>query len=138
MKCLRILPEIWARTLRCPARSTRNIVPGNTWVTVPSVTICCSFGTSGGYAGSRTSQVTRERPRRSCGLSQDEPFTNRPRLQSFYENINPTGVIGRSKFRLIEAKKEIPGHKSDRRVTYADDLDYSPRIETSGRYSRKS
>src|ERR1700692_1172233 len=44
MKCLRILPEIWARTLRWPGRSTRNIVPGNTCVTVPSVTICSSFG----------------------------------------------------------------------------------------------
>src|ERR1700686_1548662 len=44
MKCLRILPEIWARTLRWPGRSTRNIVPGNTSVTVPSVTICSSFG----------------------------------------------------------------------------------------------
>src|SRR5882724_12561736 len=44
MKCFLIFPEIWARTLRWPARSTRNIVPGNTWVTVPSVTICSSFG----------------------------------------------------------------------------------------------
>src|SRR6266566_1847655 len=43
MKCLRILPEIWASTLRWPGRSTRNMVPGNTWVTVPSVTICPSF-----------------------------------------------------------------------------------------------
>src|SRR4030095_10254191 len=46
MKCLRILPEICASTLRCPGRSTRNIVPGNTCVTVPSVTICSSFATS--------------------------------------------------------------------------------------------
>src|SRR5207248_7217530 len=45
MKCLRILPEICARTLRCPGRSTRNMVPGNTCVTVASVTICSSFGT---------------------------------------------------------------------------------------------
>jgi hypothetical protein len=43
MKCLRILPEICARTLRCPGRSTRNIVPGKTCVTVPSVMICSSF-----------------------------------------------------------------------------------------------
>ena len=43
MKCFRILPDIWARTLRWPGRSTRNIVPGNTCVTVPSVTICPSF-----------------------------------------------------------------------------------------------
>src|SRR6202022_959451 len=42
-KCLRILPEICASTFR-PPRSTRNIVPGNTSVTVPSVTICSSFG----------------------------------------------------------------------------------------------
>src|SRR6266850_5746600 len=45
MKCLRILPEMWAKTLREPGRSTRNIVPGKTCVTVPSVTICSSFGT---------------------------------------------------------------------------------------------
>src|SRR5438874_12804776 len=45
MKCLRILPEICASTLPCPGRSTRNIVPGNTCVTVPSVTICSSFAT---------------------------------------------------------------------------------------------
>src|SRR5438874_8636479 len=45
MKCLRIFPEICASTLRCPGRSTRNIVPGNTCVTVPSVTICSSFAT---------------------------------------------------------------------------------------------
>jgi hypothetical protein len=45
IKCLRILPEICASTLRCPAKSTRNIVPGNTSVTVLSVTICCSFAT---------------------------------------------------------------------------------------------
>src|SRR6266568_538404 len=43
MKCLRILPEICASTLRWPGKSTRNIVPGNTCVTVPSVTICSSF-----------------------------------------------------------------------------------------------
>ena len=43
MKCLRILPEICARTLRWPGRSTRNIVPGKTYVTVPSVMICSSF-----------------------------------------------------------------------------------------------
>jgi len=43
MKCLRILPEICARTLRWPGRSTRNIVPGKTCVTVPSVMICSSF-----------------------------------------------------------------------------------------------
>src|SRR5206468_5275553 len=43
MKCLRILPEICARTLRWPGRSTRNIVPGKTCVTVPSVIICSSF-----------------------------------------------------------------------------------------------
>jgi len=43
MKCLRIFPEICARTLRWPGRSTRNIVPGNTCVTVPSVMICSSF-----------------------------------------------------------------------------------------------
>ena len=45
MKCFRILPEICASTLRCPGRSTRNMVPGSTWVTVPSVTICPSFDT---------------------------------------------------------------------------------------------
>ena len=44
MKCFRILPEICARTLRWPGRSTRNIVPGKTCVTVPSVMICSSFG----------------------------------------------------------------------------------------------
>src|SRR5207302_8714835 len=44
MKCFRILPEICASTLRWPGRSTRNIVPGNTCVTVPSVTIGPSFG----------------------------------------------------------------------------------------------
>jgi len=43
MKCLRILPEMCARTLRWPGRSTRNIVPGKTCVTVPSVMICSSF-----------------------------------------------------------------------------------------------
>ena len=43
IKCLRILPEICARTLRWPGRSTRNIVPGKTCVTVPSVMICSSF-----------------------------------------------------------------------------------------------
>ena len=45
IKCLRILPEICARTLRWPGRSTRNIVPGKTCVTVPSVMICSSFAT---------------------------------------------------------------------------------------------
>src|SRR5205814_4550969 len=49
MKCLRILPEICASTLRWPERSTRNIVPGNTSVTVPSVTICSSFGIAPKY-----------------------------------------------------------------------------------------
>src|SRR5437762_720569 len=44
MKCLRIFPEICASTLRWPGRSTRNIVPGNTCVTVPSATIGPSFG----------------------------------------------------------------------------------------------
>jgi len=43
MKCLRIFPEMCARTLRWPGRSTRNIVPGKTCVTVPSVMICSSF-----------------------------------------------------------------------------------------------
>src|SRR5262249_37739939 len=43
MKWLRILTEMCARTLRWPGRSTRNIVPGKTWVTVPSVMICSSF-----------------------------------------------------------------------------------------------
>src|ERR1700731_2271260 len=51
MKCLRILPEIRASTLRWPARSTRNIVPGKTWVTVPSITICSSFGMVAKYIG---------------------------------------------------------------------------------------
>src|SRR5438270_13110267 len=49
MKCLRILPEICARTLRWPGRSTRNIVPGKTCVTVPSVMICSSFAMRGEY-----------------------------------------------------------------------------------------
>src|SRR5438094_1792374 len=49
IKCLRILPEIWASTFRWPARSTRNIVPGKTWVTVPSITICSSFGIAPKY-----------------------------------------------------------------------------------------
>src|SRR5437867_13229697 len=51
MKCLRILPEICARTLGEPGRSTRNIVPGNTCVTVPSVTIWASFGMRKHIAG---------------------------------------------------------------------------------------
>jgi len=45
MKCLRILPEMWARTLRPFGRSTRNIVPGKTAVTVPSSLIASSFDT---------------------------------------------------------------------------------------------
>src|ERR1700757_4524975 len=57
MKCLRILPEICARTLRWPGRSTRNIVPGRTWVTVPSVMICSSFAIARRiYVGIRASQ----------------------------------------------------------------------------------
>src|SRR4051812_12195037 len=56
MKCFRILPEIWARTLRFPGNSTRNIVPGNTCVTVPSVTICSSFGTPNGKQNRDISQ----------------------------------------------------------------------------------
>src|SRR5947207_7900014 len=56
MKCLRILPEICARTFRCPGSSTRNIVPGNTCVTVPSVTICSSFGIAPRYAQPFTTQ----------------------------------------------------------------------------------
>src|ERR1044071_2487274 len=59
IKCLRILPEIWARTLRFPGRSTRNIVPGNTCVTVPSVTICSSFGTDHHRQGTAPSQLRR-------------------------------------------------------------------------------
>ena len=59
MKCFRILPDMCASTLRCPGRSTRNIVPGNTWVTVPSVTICSSFDTRGIYARTFRSQLTR-------------------------------------------------------------------------------
>src|SRR5215472_3357618 len=50
MKCLRILPEICASTLRLPGRSTRNIVPGKTWVTVPSVTIGPSFAIAQKYS----------------------------------------------------------------------------------------
>src|SRR5439155_17006912 len=49
MKCLRILPEICASTLRWLGRSTRNIVPGSTWVTVPSVTIGPSFDIAANY-----------------------------------------------------------------------------------------
>src|SRR5258707_317491 len=56
IKCLRILPEICASTLRCPGRSTRNIVPGSTWVTVPSVTIWPSFDTRQIYSSARAAQ----------------------------------------------------------------------------------
>jgi hypothetical protein len=55
IKCLRILPEIWARTLRRPGRSTRNIVPGNTCVTVPSVMIGPSLGIARKYIRERAS-----------------------------------------------------------------------------------
>ena len=45
MKFLRILPEICASTI-CPFDSfSRNIVPGKTSTTIPSVTIDSSFGT---------------------------------------------------------------------------------------------
>jgi hypothetical protein len=39
MKRLRILPEIWARTRCSLARATRNMVPGNTDMIVPSTAI---------------------------------------------------------------------------------------------------
>jgi hypothetical protein len=55
MKCLRILPDMWASTLRWPGRSTRNIVPGNTCVTVPSVTICPSLDIAPKYIRERAS-----------------------------------------------------------------------------------
>ena len=45
IKFLRIFPEMWART-SCPLGSaTRNMVPGNTWVTVPCNAIGSSFAT---------------------------------------------------------------------------------------------
>src|SRR5947208_45113 len=43
MKCLRILPEMWARTSWPLGRATRNMVPGNTWVTEPISSIGSSF-----------------------------------------------------------------------------------------------
>lgn len=46
MKCLRILPEMCART-SCPSgKATRNMVPGKTCVTDPTSSIGSSFGTS--------------------------------------------------------------------------------------------
>ena len=57
MKCLRIFPEMWASTFRFPGSSTRNIVPGSTCVTVPSVMICSSFATGGTYSPLSFSQA---------------------------------------------------------------------------------
>jgi hypothetical protein len=48
IKCFRIFPEMWASTLRFPGNSTRNMVPGKTCVTVPSVMICSSLGKPNG------------------------------------------------------------------------------------------
>jgi len=56
MKFLRIFPEICASTSRLPGTATRNIVPGNTWVTVPTSSIGSSFAT---FTKSST---------RSCGI----------------------------------------------------------------------
>src|SRR6266568_9352254 len=53
MKCFRILPDTCASTLRWPGRSTRNIVPGSTCVTVPSATIGPSFAIAGEYMRER-------------------------------------------------------------------------------------
>ena len=43
MKCLRIFPEIWAKTSWPLGSATRNIVPGRTWVTEPTSSIGSSF-----------------------------------------------------------------------------------------------
>lgn len=43
MKFLRIFPEMWARTTWPFGNSTRNMVPGNTCVTVPTTWIGSSF-----------------------------------------------------------------------------------------------
>lgn len=45
MKFFRILPEICASTSWPFGKATRNIVPGNTWVTVPVNSIGSSFAT---------------------------------------------------------------------------------------------
>src|SRR6266566_3084756 len=52
---IRIVPAICASTLRWPGRSMRNIVPGNTCVTVPSVTISPSLAMAGEYILQRAS-----------------------------------------------------------------------------------
>src|SRR5580765_4387423 len=45
MKFLRILPEMWASTSWPLGKATRNIVPGNTWVTEPVNSIGSSLAT---------------------------------------------------------------------------------------------
>jgi hypothetical protein len=77
MKCLRILPDMWASTFRWLGRSTRNIVPGNTCVTVPSVTICPSLGIAPKYIRQRpflkgSPWVSSGRCRRECLLREHE------------------------------------------------------------------
>ena len=42
MKRLRILPEMWASTVWLFANATWNMVPGNTEVIVPSISIVLS------------------------------------------------------------------------------------------------
>src|SRR5258708_39190066 len=53
MKRLRILPEIWARTLCWLPSSTRNMVPASTEVILPSVSIVSSTAISRDTAAPR-------------------------------------------------------------------------------------
>ena len=58
MKCIRILPETWARTLWPVGSSTRNVALGSVSATVPSTSIACFFGI-GTFPGQRLSDEVR-------------------------------------------------------------------------------
>src|SRR5436190_2864830 len=99
MKCLRIFPEICARTVRSPGNCTRNMVPGSTWVTVPSVTICSSLGISPerypqtpvrSTSGPNESPASRPSRARSRPRPRSDPIRIRARSEHEHEYTEPT------------------------------------------------
>src|SRR5512140_3864550 len=70
MRCLRILPDIWAMMAWPFSSSTRNLVSGNTSLTTPSISMTSSFATYCPPVGSceqRRARTRRARHRASDG-----------------------------------------------------------------------
>src|SRR5947208_2507227 len=118
MKCLRILPEICARTLRSPGRSTRNIVPGKTWVTVPSVMICSSF------AIARRIYVPSHGAQGWClrGAAVFSPLLSGDRLSCYTDKILCGTITGTLPAKALASIREAPHVSTTRRSGKAHPL----------------